>query len=109
MKLEKHRYDDVVILKFTGEFDTFNLPGFSARIDTHDRSRRQAARTRPVRLLKFINSAALGYLIKTSQAASPDEGGEMVLARPSKFVKKTLSTLGLDDDVQDLRDGRGRP
>ncbi len=34
MKLEKHRYDDVVILKFTGEFDTFNLPGFSARIDT---------------------------------------------------------------------------
>ena len=34
MKLEKHRYDDVIILKFTGEFDTFNLPGFSERIDS---------------------------------------------------------------------------
>ena len=33
MKLEKHRYDDIVILKFTGELETFNLPTFSDRMD----------------------------------------------------------------------------
>ena len=94
MKLEKFRYDDIVILKFTGEFDTFNLPAFSERID------RMIALgdTRMVldlHLLKFINSAALGYLIKTHKSLR-DQGGEMVLARPSKFLRKTLVTLGLD-------------
>jgi len=94
MKLEKKRYDDLVILKFTGEFDTFNLPAFSERID------RMIALgdTRMVldlHLLKFINSAALGYLIKTHKVLR-EKGGEMVLARPSKFLRKTLVTLGLD-------------
>ncbi len=95
MKLEKHRYDDVVILKFTGEFDTFNLPAFSERID-----RMIAAGDNQLvldlHLLKFINSAALGYLIKTSKSVKAG-GGEVVLARPSKFIRKTLTTLGLDD------------
>ena len=98
MKLEKFRYDDaglnVVILKFTGEFDTFNLPGFSERID------RMIAlgdnrMVLDLHLLKFINSAALGYLIKTHKSVK-EQGGEIVLARPSKFLKKTLVTLGLD-------------
>ena len=95
MKLEKHRYEDVVILKFTGEFDTFNLPAFSERIDRMIGGG-DTQMVFDLRLLKFINSAALGYLIKTSKRLQAD-GGEMVLARPSKFVKKTLSTLGLDD------------
>lgn len=95
MKLEKHRYEDVVILKFTGEFDTFNLPAFSERIDRMIEGGDHHM-VFDLRLLKFINSAALGYLIKTSKRLQA-AGGEMVLARPSKFVKKTLSTLGLDD------------
>lgn len=98
MKLEKYRHDEgdisVVVLKFTGEVDTFNLPAVSERID------RMIALgdTRLVldlHLLKFINSAALGYLIKTHKSIAA-KGGEMVLARPSKFLKKTLVTLGLD-------------
>jgi anti-anti-sigma factor len=98
MKLEKFRHDEgeisVIVLKFTGDFDTFNLPAFSERID------RMIALgdTRMVldlHLLKFINSAALGYLIKTHKAVAA-KGGELVLARPSKFLKKTLVTLGLD-------------
>ncbi len=95
MKLEKHRYEDVVILKFTGEFDTFNLPAFSERIDRMiDTGDTQFVFD--LRLLKFINSAALGYLIRTSKRLE-GTGGQMVLARPSKFIKKTLTTLGLDD------------
>ena len=98
MKLEKFRYDDgevnVVILKFTGEFDTFNLPGFSERIDRMI-ALGDVRMVLDLHLLKFINSAALGYLIKTHKAVK-EKGGEMVLARPSKFLKKTLVTLGLD-------------
>lgn len=94
MKLEKHRYDDIVILKFTGEFDTFNLPGFSERIDKMI-SQGDTLLILDLHLLKFINSAALGYLIKTSKAVK-EKNGEMVMARPSKFTKRTLSTLGLD-------------
>ncbi len=95
MKLEKHRYEDVVILKFTGEFDTFNLPGFSERIDRMIQSG-DVMLVLDLYLLKFINSAALGYLIKTSKKVK-EKNGEMVLARPSKFIRKTLTTLGLDD------------
>ena len=98
MKLEKHRYEDVIILKFTGEFDTFNLPAFSERIDRMITAGDNQF-VLDLRLLKFINSAALGYLIKTRKVLA-EAGGGMVLARPSKFVKKTLSTLGLDDIFQ---------
>jgi anti-anti-sigma factor len=98
MKLEKKRYDDIVILKFSGEFDTFNLPAFSERID-----RMIAAGdllfVLDLHLLKFVNSAALGYLIKTSRAVK-EKGGEMVLARPSRFMQKTLVTLGLENIFQ---------
>ena len=94
MKLEKHRYEDTVILKFTGEFDTFNLPGFSERIDKMIEGG-DVQLILDLHLLRFINSAALGYLIKTSKNVD-GRGGEMVLARPSKFIQKTLTTLGLD-------------
>ncbi len=94
MKLEKHRYEDVVILKFTGEFDSFNLPAFIERIDRMIQQG-DTLLVFDLHLLKFINSAALGYLIKTNKGVKT-AGGELVLARPSKFVKKTLVTLGLD-------------
>jgi len=95
MRLEKHRYEDIVILKFTGEFDSFNLPAFSERIDRMV-EQGDVLLVLDLYLLKFINSAALGYLIKMSKAVRA-RGGEVVLARPSKFIKKTLVTLGLDD------------
>jgi anti-anti-sigma factor len=94
MKLEKRRYDDVVILKFVGEFDGSNLPTFANRIDSMiDAGDRRLVLD--VQLLKFINSSALGYLVKTSKRVK-EQGGQLVLARPSRFVAKTLATLGLD-------------
>ena len=93
MKLEKKRYDDIVILRFTGEFDTFNLPGLRERInrmiDGGD-----VPFVLDLHLLKFVNSAALGYLVKTSKTLK-DKGGEAVIARPSRFMQKALVTLGL--------------
>lgn len=94
MRLEKFRYDDIVILKFVGEFDTFNLPAFSERIDRMIEFG-DIRLVLDMHLLTFINSAALGYLIKTQRTLSARKG-EIVLARPSKFVRRTLGTLGLD-------------
>jgi len=75
MKLEKHRYEDVVILKFTGEFDTFNLPAFSERIDRMI----EGGDTQMVfdlRLLKFINSSSRGPA-SSSRRPSPRSGWTM--------------------------------
>jgi len=94
MKLEKKRYEDIVILRFVGEFDTFNLPLFSERMDRMIEAG-DVLFVMNVRLLTFINSTALGYLIRTSKRLK-EAGGEMVLAQPSKFVRRTLVTLGLD-------------
>ena len=94
MKLEKRRYDDVVILKFSGEFDSANLGTFSPRLDAMiDKGDRQIVLE--LFALRFVNSTALGYLIKTAKRIK-EVGGEMVIARPSKFVQKTLATLGLE-------------
>ena len=92
MKIEKYQDEDVVILKVRGEFDT-NVPGFQERVgkliqeddiwlvfDLHS--------------LRFINSAAVGYLMNTARGVSV-RGGGMALARPSKFIQKTLGTMGL--------------
>jgi anti-anti-sigma factor len=95
MRIEKRRWDDVVVLTFIGEFDAFNLENFSAKIDTLI----ETGYTKLVfnlRLLTFINSAALGYLIRTKKLVG-ERGGNLVLVQPSKFVKKTLLTLGLDE------------
>ena len=95
MRIEKRRWEDVIVLKFIGEFDAFNLESFSAKIDTLIETGFNAMAFN-LRLLTFINSAALGYLIRTKKALK-ERGGDLVLVQPSKFVKKTLLTLGLDE------------
>ena len=106
MKLEKRRYDDVVILRFVGEFDASNLQTFSPKIDQMiEAGDRQIVLD--LHMLKFVNSSALGYLIKANRRVK-ELGGDMVIARPSKFISKTLSTLGLDSvftGYQTVEDG----
>lgn len=94
MKLEKRRYDDVVILRFIGEFDASNLQTFQPKIDQMiEAGDRQLVLD--LHALKFVNSSALGYLIKANKRVK-ELGGDVVIARPSRFIQKTLSTLGLD-------------
>jgi anti-anti-sigma factor len=94
MRIEKRRWEDVVVLTFVGEFDAFNLENFSAKIDTLIETGYTKLAFN-LRLLTFINSAALGYLIRTKKLLE-GRSGNLVLIQPSKFVKKTLVTLGLD-------------
>ncbi len=95
MKVERKRWGEVTILHFIGEFDAFNLPTFSEKID----SMIEQGDTRIVfnlRLLTFINSSALGYLLKVKKRCQ-ELDGDLVLVQPSKFIRKTLLTLGLQE------------
>jgi hypothetical protein len=48
-----------------------------------------------LRLVKFINSTALGAIIKASKALTA-EGGKLVIARPSPFCRDIIEKIGLD-------------
>ena len=98
MKIDRKTVGNVTILAFTGEFDTFNLPTISEKLDALI----QTGCTRLVfnlRLLKFVNSSALGYLIKTHRRLR-ELDGELVLAEPSKFFQSTIMTLGIDEIIK---------
>ncbi len=94
MKLEKKRYDEIVILKFTGELEAFNLPGFTERMERWIQSG-DVRFVFDVRLLTFLNSSAFGYILRLRKVLA-EKGGGLVLARPSKFVRKTIKTYGVE-------------
>jgi len=94
MKIERKTAGDVTILGFSGEFDAFNLPTISEKIDSLI-SKGAVRLVFNLYRLKFINSSALGYLIKT-QKKLREYDGELVLSQPSKFFATTIKTLGID-------------
>jgi anti-anti-sigma factor len=94
MKLDHTQQGEITILEFTGEFDAFNLhPVAKAIDDMIDRG--ETRLVFQLSRLTFLNSSALGYLIKARKKAQAG-GGDAVLAEPSKFVRKLLATVGLD-------------
>jgi anti-sigma B factor antagonist len=95
MKIERKRVGAVTILAFDGEFDAVELPKVEEQTDTQI----QKGCTRLVfnlRLVRFIDSTALGFLIKTAKRLSA-LGGEMVVSMPSKHVQTTIKLLGIDE------------
>lgn len=86
--------DGYSVLHLRGEFDTFYCPALQQEIDGL-----QAAGVHRVvlnlRLVKFINSTALGAIIKASKALS-GQGGQLVIARPSNFCRDIMEKVGLD-------------
>ena len=94
MKIDRKEAENVTILAFTGEFDAFNLPTISDKLDGLIQTGR-ILMVFNLKLLKFINSSALGYLIKTNKRLR-ELDGELVLSEPSKFFQSTIATLGID-------------
>jgi anti-anti-sigma factor len=82
------------ILHLRGEFDTYYCPMLQEEIDGV-----QKAGVRHVvlnlRLVKFINSTALGAIIKASKALT-GAGGALAISRPSPFCRDILEKVGLD-------------
>lgn len=94
MKLVKRHLGSVVLLALKGEFDAFVCPAFMEMMEA-------LARNGPRRVvlnmggLRFINSTALGTLLKARKTLST-AGGELVISSPSPAAGKVLSELGLE-------------
>ncbi len=94
MKLDITQEGDITVAEFAGELDAFNLAATAKQIDALIDGG-ESRLVFDLKKLSFINSSALGYLIKVRKKVQA-AGGDLVLAQPSNFFRKTLVTLGLD-------------
>lgn len=89
----EHR-EEYAVLHLRGEFDTYYCRDLQEEIDAL-----AAAGTVNVilnlRLVKFINSTALGAIIKASKMLN-SRGGRLALTRPSAFCQEIIEKVGLD-------------
>jgi anti-anti-sigma factor len=94
VKIDKTIMEDVGILSLKGEFDTFECAMFTEEVDSL-----QALGINKLvlnfRLLRFINSTALGAVVRTKKNLKV-RGGDLVIAKPSSFTRNVLNQLGLD-------------
>ena len=95
--MELKRRDEpngITVLTFAGEFGSVELPALAAGVE----KLRDAGSVRLVfnlTDLRFINSAALGFLCEL-HANLPDSDGELVISEPSRDFVNIISTLGID-------------
>lgn len=94
MKIDKSLHDDYATLTLKGEFDTFYCPALMQEVE--------GLIERGVNLLilnmfvvRFINSTALGAVLKAHKRCRA-EGGDLVIAQPSPFVRDVMSKVGID-------------
>ncbi len=83
---------DVVVITFDGQIDDFPMLVQSVDNLISDGTHHLVI---DLHTLPFINSAALGYLIK-AQKSLEREGGEMVLARVQPAIQNILQITDLD-------------
>ena len=94
MKIDKSLHDDYAVLTLKGEFDTFYCPALMQEVETLvDRGVNHLVLD--MRLVKFINSTALGAVIKAHKRCRA-EGGDLVIAQPSPFVRDVICKVGID-------------
>jgi anti-sigma B factor antagonist len=86
--------ENFTILHLRGEFDTFYCALLQKEIDGLVASGVNRIALN-LRLVKFINSTALGAIIKASKGLA-SQGGKMVVSRPSVFCKDIMEKVGLD-------------
>ena len=86
--------DTFTILHLRGEFDTFYCALLQKEIDGLIASGVNRIALN-LRLVKFINSTALGAIIKASKVLAAN-GGKLVVSRPSVFCKDIMEKVGLD-------------
>ncbi len=97
MKIDTTTFDGYTILNLKGEFDTFYCPRFQEEVEEMV-GRGVNLLILNMRLVKFINSTALGAVIKAHKRCKA-EGGDLVISRPSPFVKDIVKKLGIDSLV----------
>ncbi len=82
------------VLHLRGEFDTYYCPLLQEEIDGIQKTGVHHV-VLNLRMVKFINSTALGAIIKASKALT-GAGGKLVISRPSAFCRDIIEKVGLD-------------
>ncbi len=94
MKIDKSILDDFAVLTLKGEFDTIHVPALQEEVEALiERGLRH--QILDMRMVKFINSTALGAVIRAHKRCKA-EGGELVLSQPSNFVRDVVKKVGID-------------
>ena len=93
MQIDQRFEDGVVYLSLTGPLETDSLPVFKEHMEklVDSGADRCCVNFRGV---TFINSTALGYLVKVGKKLKSIEG-ELVFSQPSQFFADTFRTLEL--------------
>lgn len=94
MKIDKSTFDDHAVLSLKGEFDTFHCPALQEEVEALI-ERGISHLVLDLRLVKFINSTALGAIIKAHRRCRA-EGGELVVAQPLGMVRDVIKKVGID-------------
>ncbi|MCK5942991.1 MAG: STAS domain-containing protein [Planctomycetes bacterium] len=98
MKIDKSLHDDYATLTLKGEFDTFYCPALMEEVeDLLERGVNHLILD--MRLVKFINSTALGAVIKAHKRCRAEDG-ELVVAQPSPFVRDVMTKVGIDKLIE---------
>lgn len=94
MKIDKEFHDEFAILTLKGEFDTFYVPSLQEEVDAL-LERGIVHIIMNMRLVKFVNSTALGAIIKSHKLCKAEDG-DLVISQPSSFVRDVVGQVGLD-------------
>lgn len=97
-KFQSERHEDWTVIHIRGDFDSFYVPLLSEIVD-QELEQGVTQIVLHMRLVKFVNSSALGGMLR-AQKRCRAEGGEMVVAQPSPFVRQVMKTLKLDKLVR---------
>jgi anti-anti-sigma factor len=99
MKIQRTVLDEgVACLTLTGEFDSFSANPFLEQVELILQSGTVHV-VANLRLVLFINSTAVGALIKARKRLR-GTGGDLVLSEPSQRVRETLEMLGLGQIIK---------
>ena len=85
------------ILNLAGEFDTYYCHLLQEEVDKVLKSGINNI-VLNLRMTKFINSTALGAMLKVSKTLDK-EGGKLAISRPSSFCKRIIENVGLDRKI----------
>lgn len=102
MKIDKSIYDDYATLTLKGEFDTFYCPKLHEEVEGLLTSGISHIILN-MRMVKFINSTALGAIIKAYKRCKA-EGGQLVISQPSGFSRDIITKLGISKLVPMFED-----
>jgi anti-anti-sigma factor len=94
MHITVEPHDDLAVFHLRGEFDTYYCPLLQEEIDAAVKSGIRSV-VLNLRMVRFINSTALGAIIKASKSLTQG-GGKLVISRPSAFCRDILEKVGLD-------------